>query len=106
MNYLICATGCVACSLFVRVSLVKKTSTLLAILVTGYDKAGRKRIYFWPQNHMPDKFWASTAEYAPDVTIDDIRFLQQRIRNCSHDRLLPYLSTAALGKHYRFIYFL
>lgn len=37
------------------------------------DRRGRKRVYFWPQNHMPDKFWQFVATYADAPGDEDIK---------------------------------
>lgn len=54
------------------------------------DRRGRKRIYFWPQNHMPDKFWAFVETYTAAITEENIKFLKDLIRDNTAEKNRKY----------------
>ncbi len=61
------------------------------IAVPSTDKIGRRRVFFWPQNRMPEKFWEFVDEFVPALGADDLAQLSQMLKEMSEDRLGKYL---------------
>uniref|UniRef100_A0A914VEE1 Uncharacterized protein n=1 Tax=Plectus sambesii TaxID=2011161 RepID=A0A914VEE1_9BILA len=74
--------------------------TIQNVAVPSTDRLGRRRVFFWPQNHMPDKFWQFVSEYCQSIDDEDISVVQQLIKECSEDRLSKLMRVPGLGKHY------
>ncbi len=64
------------------------------------DSKGRRRMYFWPQNHMPDKFWQFVSEHCDEIEKEDISTLKELLHENSGDRNSKFFRCPGLGKHY------
>lgn len=51
-----------------------------------------------PKNDAPNRFWASVEPYCADITADDIKLLEDLIKN--HEEDSEYYKIPGLGKHY------
>jgi hypothetical protein len=68
------------------------------LAVPGFDALGRQRIFFWPQNHIPDKFWSFVGTHTEAIDDDDVRRLQTMLRERQDDKLGKYLKTTTSKK--------
>jgi hypothetical protein len=64
---------------------------VMNLAVPGFDALGRQRIFFWPQNHIPDKFWAFVGTHTQPIDDEDVRRLQSMLRERQDDKLAKYL---------------
>lgn len=51
-----------------------------------------------PKNDAPNRFWASVEPYCADITADDLKFLEDLIKQ--HEEDSDYYKVPTLGKHY------
>ena len=51
-----------------------------------------------PKNVTPNRFWAMVEPYCAEITPDDIKYLEDQIKNC--EDVTEYMKIPALGKPY------
>ena len=51
-----------------------------------------------PKNDTPNRFWTMVEPYCADITTDDLKFLDELIRQ--HEDNADYYKVPSLGKHF------
>lgn len=51
-----------------------------------------------PKNVTPNRFWAMVEPYCAEITVDDMKFLDEQIKVC--EDIGEYMKIPSLGKHY------